>query len=138
MANKNLTEVLAACNMGEDDDRVIARLSEDGKNTEVGYMAYGGLRVIELTGNLMFADINQHVDLVKELHNKVGDDFEVMLAIDTGNGIAMVSVDSMSELTSVGADISIKVESSDSYDAEDFEGAEAETPLMDWMNAFEL
>lgn len=134
MAKGKFKYVEGATNTGESEERIAARRTEDG-NTEVAYAAYGGMRVVELNGEVQFDDINSHLKLVKELHDQVGDDFEIMLAVKVSDDAAVIAVGSMDEVTWAGCDPRLEVVASNVLEPEDLEDCEDEDLLMTFQLA---
>lgn len=133
MADTKFDYVEGVVNTGDSDERLVARKTADG-NTELVFCAYGGLRVVELKGDVKFDDVHNHLSLVKELHDNVGDDFEVMAAVKVNDDAAMIAIDSMDKITWAGCDPCTEVTASNVYEAEEYDQLEDEDILM----AFDL
>lgn len=123
MAEMKWTVVNGVSNLGESDERIMARLNKDN-NTEIAYMAYSGVRIVELEGNLKIVDI---MDNLKKLDKfkEVSSDFEVALAVENSDGTFIVGIDSMDSIlcddnrvTACVSSVNIDPEEIEDYDDE--------------------
>ena len=107
-------EVEGISNMGEDYEFLAAK--KEGVYVEVAYMAFGGLKVVELVGihAILHAD-NLHEDVV----NNFGDDWEIAFSAITeqGNNV-IITIDSCSNINSVGDADGVECTNSMEYDAD--------------------
>lgn len=128
MADGKWMYVDAASNLEEADGHIVARVNESGC-TEVAYMAYDGIRVVELNGEYEFADINACHEQLKAAIEKFGTDFEVALAIKWNGQDQVVIIDSMDNATAI-EDIPVSVTSSVNYEADDMADDEMDQELL--------
>lgn len=124
-------------NTGESSETVAARVYN--KNVMVAYMAYGGIKIIELSGVSDFCG-KENVNVTDaEISEQVGDDYEVLLPVVIEGSNVVLIVDSMDSLTVVGGTVSTvpTVVSSEDYASDEIELAVEDNPayegLMDVM-----
>ena len=98
-------------NTGEDYENIAARRM--GDVVQVAYMAFAGLKVVELKGveDIVKPDYSNVLDFV----NEYGDDWEIGIYVKNGDEVLVVTVDCCSEAND-GKNI-ISCVSSEEYDA---------------------
>lgn len=101
MAEKKWTEVNGMSNLDEVDEKIFARLNEGTGNTEVTYLAYGGLRIVELEGNIEFGDVSENQKALKDFKGHFND-FEVALPVKTKGGVVVIGINDMDEVLADG------------------------------------
>lgn len=125
MANNLWKQVEGFSNMGDDDERVMAK--QDGETTSVAYSAYGGLKVVELTGIEDFGKFeNTEVDFSLVI-SECGDDWEVaipavcdgvsiIVVIDDNSNVSVIPMNESDDVVSVAVP---DVETSEEYDSDE-------------------
>lgn len=131
MAESKWTNVNGVSNLGESDEHIVARVNNDN-NTEVAYMAYCGLRIVELEGNLKFGDI---MDNQKKLDKftEAFSDFEVAIPVETESGTFIVGIDSMDSVLCEDNTVTRCI-SSVNIDAEEIEEYDDETGVLEMFD----
>lgn len=129
-------------NTGESGETVAARLLN--KNVLVAYMAYGGVKVIELCGVVDFCEGPDTNVSQEEISDTVGDDFEVALPVVVEGHNVVLVVDSMDTLTVIAnpayaVQVMPTVESSEDYASDELELAVEDNPALEGlMDVMEL
>ena len=125
MANNLWKQVEGFSNMGDDDERVMAK--QDGDMTSVAYSAYGGLKIVELSGVEDFGKFeNTEVDFSLVI-SECGDDWEVaipaicggvnvIVVVDDNNNVSVIPMDESEDVVSIETP---EVQASDEYDADE-------------------
>ena len=112
MITNEWTIVEGFSNMGEADENIAARRT--GDVVQVAYMAFSGIKVVELSG---VEDIDLPVGAsYLYFANTFGDDWEIGIYVKKGDEYVAVAIDSNSDVVSV--DSSIECESSEEYDCD--------------------
>lgn len=112
-------------NTGENDDSVFAK--KVGNSVHVAYMAYSGIKVVELGNIEDVIDDVANSDFTNIVMNCVGDDWEAVIPCVVDGARVCVIIDSNSSIKTIGMDAGdvIKVvpivAGSMEYDVDDYE-----------------
>lgn len=117
-------------NMGEDYEYLVAKL--DGTTLSVAYMAFGGVKIVELSNVTDVLEIN--LASIAEVVAEFLDDWEIAIPIESNGNKITVIVDSISEVTTYGGEeCPVTVLSAEEYDSDTLDELDA-----DLLKAFDL
>lgn len=127
-------------NMGENNESVVAKLSNNG--AFVSYIAYGEIKVLEISGIVDFCLIEETGKELTDVVEAVGDDYEVALPVIIEGVSVMLVVDNIDNLEII-SDKTIKVnpevESSELCDIDCLGGMIEDRPELEGLaEALEL
>lgn len=103
MLNNEWKVIKGYSNMGDDTDTIVARKGDDGK-VFIGYMAYGGVKLVELVGIDDVAEVEESGDVFSEIISECGDDWEVAIPVKISEVSAIVVIDSNSSTSLIKKD----------------------------------
>jgi hypothetical protein len=124
MLNNDWNQIEGFTNMGEDVDDIFAK--KVGDTVCVAYYAFGGLKVLELSGVDDAGTFNNTEADFSTVISECGDDWEIAIPVVCGANSVIVVVDDMGDTTAVpfgtGEVVDVKVpivEASSEYDVDE-------------------
>ncbi len=138
MLSKEWTQVDGFSNMGEDDETIAGRMYEQGVMS-IGFLAYGGLKVADISGVTDATQFSDRDEAYSKVIAECGDDWEVAVAakvsntevalvIDSNGGVATINLSDNTEID----DSAVMVSYSEEYDSDGLESLmEDEYDLLD-------
>lgn len=126
-------------NMGDDDESVVAKVGDDGV-TSIVYSAYGGLKLIELTGITKVTRFDNSSSDFSVVISECGDDWEVAFPAVCGDVDVIVVIDDNSYVTLIpmGESSVINVEYPTVVSAEEYDADECENLPEEVLNLFHV
>lgn len=123
MLNNEWKQVAGFTNMGDDEEEIFAKKVDNV--VSVAYSAYGGLKVVELTGiDEEGTFTNMEADYSTVI-SECGDDWEIAIPVVCGGKTIIVVVDDTSDASVIPFGEGVEdiptpsVESSEEYDADE-------------------
>jgi hypothetical protein len=99
MLRNEWTQVVGFANMGEDDESIFAKAS--GDFVQVAFTAYGGLKVIEISGIEDFSNFMNTEKDFSTIISECGDDWEVALPVVCAGQKIILVVDDLGDITAI-------------------------------------
>jgi hypothetical protein len=137
MLNNEWKQVAGFTNMGDDEENIFAKKVDDV--VSVAYSAYGGLKVVELTGvdeEGTFANMEADYSTVI---SECGDDWEIAIPVVCGGETTIVVIDDTSDTAVIPFGEGVEnVPSPVVASAEEYDADECQELDEDLLRAFHL